>query len=199
MATQQQQGLFELRREGNYVKGENDGSKEEWRVNWENEILEHSEGFNSTEKAHSSLPMEQQEECVHSGSVIYLGSGFLQSCQQNHFLLSKMLNAIVHNFPLGGMISYCNYCLSELQKVKGRHRAGLPWAVYPQSAATEYCSNFRADDFIVLKVKASASFPVPYSGNTWQPKEASIPINVCCSQWMTHCRRAGSHRPVLGV
>ena len=33
LATQQQQGLFELRREGNYVKGENDGSKEECRLN----------------------------------------------------------------------------------------------------------------------------------------------------------------------
>lgn len=84
----------------------------------------HSEGFNSTEKEHSSLPMEQQEECVHSGSVMYLGSGFLKSCQQNHFLLSKMLNAIAHNFPLGGVISYRGYCLWELQKVEGRPTQG---------------------------------------------------------------------------
>ena len=80
----------------------------------------HSERFNYTEKEYSCLPMEQQEEYVHSGSVVYLGSGFLQSCQQNHFLLSKMLNVIFHNFTLGGMISYCNYCLQELHQSEGQ-------------------------------------------------------------------------------
>ena len=62
-----------------------------------------------------------------------LGGKFLESCQQNHFLLSKMVNVIFHNFRLGGIISYCNYCLQELHQSGGQTHGCISLGSVPKS------------------------------------------------------------------
>lgn len=61
----------------------------------------------------SPLPVRWKEGWTHSGSMLYSGSGFLLSCLQNHFLLSKMLTVIFRSFGLGGIISDRGSCLQE--------------------------------------------------------------------------------------
>lgn len=66
---------------------------------------------------------------------LYFGSRFLKSCQQTHFLLSKMFNVIFHNFHLGVLFPIAITVCRNYIKVKYRQRAGFLSAARQNSAA----------------------------------------------------------------
>lgn len=97
--------------------------------------------------------------------------------------------------------------------MKGRHRAGLPWAVSPQSAATECCSNFRANDFIVLQSQGLSIFSCTIQWKhlaaersfhphkcVLQPVDDSLPkgwLPQTCPRGVIWHKRFTSHRVML--
>lgn len=56
------------------------------------------------------------------------------SCQQNHFLLSKMLTVIFHNFRLGGILSDGNYCPQE-----SHHSGAQAWGWFVLGCVPTFC------------------------------------------------------------
>lgn len=97
--------------------------------------------------------------------------------------------------------------------MKGRHRAGVLWAVCPQSAATEYCSNFRANNFIVLQSQGLSIFSCPIQWKhlaakksfhphkrVLQPVDDSLPkgwLPQTCPPGVIWRKRVTSHRVML--
>lgn len=121
---------FEVRREGSHSKGENDGSKERW-VNckepsrWQGGRCTMQKDLILMKRIHFPVPVKSEEIwiCAYIQRPWCFGrmeGPSIKSCQQNHFLLSKMLNVIFHNFHHGAIISYCSDCLQELHQRESR-------------------------------------------------------------------------------
>lgn len=118
-----------------------------------------------------ALPLKWKEGWIHSGSMMYFGRGFLTSSQWNHFLLSKLLNIIFHNFRLGGIISYCNYCLQELHQSEMQAQGWLALGCVPKCCCHVILQQFQnLQLYNSAKLSAYASLPVSPSGKTWQQK-----------------------------
>lgn len=92
-------------------------------------------GLRLVERNICPLPRKRKAGWIHSESMIYFGSRSLKSCQQTHFLLSKMFNVISHNFHLGVLFPIAITVCRNYIKVQYRRRAGFLWAACQNSAA----------------------------------------------------------------